>query len=210
MHTLFDGVLRFQANDYEKNKEHFLTIGRRQDPHTLFIGCSDSRVVPALITSTLPGELFVVRNIANIVPPYRDTGEYVSTTSAVEYALTVLDVANIVVCGHSNCGGCAALWRPENTERSPHTRHWLELAEPVKRKVEAHFTDRDTDVREREWLTEQYNVLEQMRHLTTYPTVRERFKRGTLKVYGWHYIIESGEVYNYNPAARAFEKTEGR
>ena len=86
----------------------------------------------------------------------------------------------------------------------------LDLHEPVKRRVEAHYVDRDMDVREREWLTEQYNVLEQMRHLTTYPTVRERFKRGTLKVYGWHYIIESGEVYNYNPAARAFEKTEGR
>ncbi len=210
MHTLFEGILHFQANDYEKNKEHFLTLGRRQDPHTLFIGCSDSRVVPALITNTLPGELFVVRNIANIVPPYRDTGEYVSTTSAIEYALTALSIDTIVVCGHSNCGGCAALWHPEVTARAPHTRRWLELTERVKQKVETHFTGRAVDVREREWLTEQYNVMEQMRHLTTYPTVRERFRQGTLHVFGWHYIIESGAVYNLNPETKTFEKMEGR
>jgi carbonic anhydrase len=209
MNSLFDGILHFQANDYEKNKEYFRTIGRGQHPHTLFIGCSDSRIVPSLITNTLPGELFVVRNIANIVPPYRPTGEYVSTTSAIEYALAILDIENIVVCGHSNCGGCAALWDPTLTERAPHTRHWLELAERVKHQVAGHFTGRKVDVREREWVTEQYNILEQMRHLLTYPGVKERFKQGNLKVFGWHYIIESGEVYNYNHESEIFETTVG-
>jgi carbonic anhydrase len=154
----------------------------------------------------------VVRNIANIVPPYRLTGEYVATTSAIEYALEVLGITNIVVCGHSNCGGCNALWDESVLKRAPHTRHWLELASRVKERVLAQMGERARageapDEREREWLTEQYNVLEQMRHLLTYPGVKERFKKGELKVLGWYYIIESGEVYNYNSETRQFEKT---
>ncbi|HEQ72010.1 MAG TPA: carbonic anhydrase [Spirochaetia bacterium] len=208
MNSLFDGILHFQEHDYEQNKEYFQTIGRKQNPHTLFIGCSDSRIVPSLITNTLPGELFVVRNIANIVPHYRLTGEYVATTSAVEYALNVLKIDNIVVCGHSNCGGCYALWDEGLLADVPHTRHWLELAARVKDKVGRHFEGRPVDVREREWLTEQYNIVEQMRHLLSYPGVKDRYKSGSLKVFGWYYIIESGEVYNYDSARELFDKVK--
>jgi len=206
MNTLFDGILHFQKNDYEKNKEFFREIGRKQDPHTLFIGCSDSRIVPNLITNTLPGELFVIRNIANIVPVYRLTGEYVATTSAIEYGLSVLKINNIVVCGHSNCGGCCALWDPELLRDAPHTRRWLQLAGGIKQKVLSHFDGRQVDVSEREWLTEQYNIVEQMRHLLSYPGLKDKYRRGEIKVFGWHYIIESGDVYNYNNTTGSFEK----
>ena len=111
MEKLFKGIARFRREDFESHRQLFKELGRKQQPHTLFIGCSDSRVVPELITRTRPGELFMIRNVANIVPPYRKTEDFAGTTSAIEYAVHVLDVEAIVVCGHSNCGGCAARCR---------------------------------------------------------------------------------------------------
>jgi len=199
-----DGVIRFREKDFEANREHFENLGRMQNPHTLFIGCSDSRVVPSLITQTIPGELFIIRNIANLVPKYRNSGEYLATTSAIEYAVQVLEVDNIIVCGHSNCGGCAALYEtPEKMEKIPHTRHWLELAMPVKEKVLKIVGNEDPAARE--WLTEQMNVAEQLCHLMTYPYIRERVNNGTMKLIGWHYMIHTGNIYEYHKATGEFE-----
>lgn len=199
-----EGTLRFREHDFEANRQHFKTLEREQHPHTLFIGCSDSRVVPSLITQTIPGELFIVRNIANIVPMYRESGEFLATTSAIEYAVQVLNVENIIVCGHSNCGGCAALWeKPENMTNMPHTRRWLQLAEPIKTRVERALQGHDPAARE--WLTEQMNVAEQLCHLKTYPYIKERLKAGTLKIYGWHYMIHTGSIYEYQQQSREFK-----
>ena len=195
MDKLLKGVVHFKKRDFEKHRGLFEGLGRDQKPHTLFIGCADSRVVPSLITKTLPGELFIVRNIANIVPPYRMADEYLATTSAIEYAVQMLNVENIVVCGHSNCGGCASLYQEQN-EKLPHTRKWMELASSVKESVESQISEDDPLARE--WLTEQSNVVEQMKHLLTYPFIAERFKEGSLDIMGWHYIIETGEVYGYD------------
>ncbi len=205
MKKLFDGIINFQENEFLKYKDHFTSLERKQEPHTLFIGCSDSRIDPALITKTLPGELFIVRNIANLVPPYRETAEYVATTSAIEYALTVLKVDNIVVCGHSNCGGCNALWNESLLKNSPHTKKWLELAHPVKKNIEKYYNLKTPDLREREWITEQFNIVEQMAHLLTYPEVEKRYKNDTLKILGWYYIIETGDIFNYNSGSKTFE-----
>jgi len=109
--NLFQGVLRFQQEDFQAQRELFSALGKEQKPHTLFIGCSDSRVVPTLITHAHPGELFMVRNIANIVPPFAQSKHDFSTAAAIEYAVQILGVETIVVCGHSNCGGCAALYK---------------------------------------------------------------------------------------------------
>jgi carbonic anhydrase len=157
-----------------------------------------------MITKTAPGELFTIRNIANIVPPYRITEEYVATTAAIEYAVNALEVEAIVVCGHSNCGGCNALFYDDaKMAKLPHVRKWLELAQEVKeqvaRLVPAH------DIQAREWMTEQLNVVLQLDHLLTYPGVVERMEAGKLKILGWHYIIETGEIYNYNFEKRRFE-----
>ncbi|MHC1778502.1 MAG: carbonic anhydrase [Lentimicrobium sp.] len=199
-----DGVIRFRENDFEANREHFENIGRGQNPHTLFIGCSDSRVVPSLITQTIPGELFIIRNIANLVPKYRESVEYLATTSAIEYAVLVLEVENIIVCGHSNCGGCAALYEtPEKMAKIPHTRHWLELAMPVKEKVLKMALS--TDPAAREWLTEQMNVVEQLSHLMTYPYISERVSNGTMKLIGWHYMIHTGSIYEFHRETGEFE-----
>ncbi|RKX81781.1 MAG: carbonic anhydrase [Spirochaetes bacterium] len=206
MEELFNGVKAFNAKDYRDNKTLFRDLSRRQNPHTLFIGCSDSRVIPNLITKTMPGDLFVVRNIANLVPYYRQSGEYLSTTSAIEYALNILKVENIIICGHSNCGGCHALWMDEKElESIPHTRHWLKLSSKVKDTV-LHRLNNDDDEIKREWMTEQLNVVQQMNHLVTYSGVKERYRQGKLNIYGWYYIIGTGEVFNYSRVRQVFEK----
>jgi carbonic anhydrase len=204
MDKLFKGYMKFRQEDFASHRELFRELGRRQAPHTLFIGCSDSRVVPNLITKTPPGELFIVRNIANIVPPFRETEEYVATTSAVEYAVQVLGVDSIVVCGHSNCGGCAAMnSAPEDLGHIPHVRKWLEVSREVRGRVDRLMTGDSPE--EREWLTEQVNILVQMKNLLTYPYVREKYEGGKLSIYGWHYIIETGELFNFNDQKQVFE-----
>jgi len=204
MEKLFKGYMKFREEDFESHRALFKEIGRNQNPHTLFIGCSDSRVVPNLITQTHPGELFIVRNVANIVPPYRKTEEYVATTSAIEYAVQVLEVDAIVVCGHSNCGGCAAMnLPPEQLDHIPHVRKWLQVSSEVKGRVDRLVTGDSPE--EREWLTEQINILVQMRNLLTYPYIAEKYRKGVLQIYGWHYIIETGEIYNFNDAKELFE-----
>ena len=204
MDKLFKGYMKFRKDDFESHRELFQTLGREQKPHTLFIGCSDSRVVPNLITQTHPGELFIVRNVANIVPPYRKTEEYVSTTSAIEYAVLALEVDSIVVCGHSNCGGCSALHMShEELDHLPHVRKWLELSSEVRGRVDRLMTGDSPE--EREWLTEQINILVQMRNLLTYPYIKEKYERGVLNIYGWHYIIETGEIFSFNDEKEVFE-----
>jgi len=204
MKKLIEGAVAFRQNDFETHEQLFSELGKEQKPHTLFIGCSDSRVVPNMITASMPGELFIIRNIANIVPVYKHEGEYLAAISAIEFAVESLEVENIVICGHSNCGGIAALYKPsEYFDKLPHTRKWLELALPVKEKVLKILPDGNHA--SREWLTEQMNVVEQIRHLLTYPFIAERYVKGLIAISGWYYIIETGEIFNYNAEKGFFE-----
>lgn len=202
--TLLDGVVRFKNDEFLEHKELFSKLEECQSPHTLFIGCADSRVVPNLITDTLPGELFVVRNIANIVPPYRVSSDFAATTSAIEYAVQILNVENILICGHSNCGGCSSLYLPNSSFKNiPNVQKWLQLCEPVKKQILRDFPDDDEDIRN--WHTEQLNIVQQMKHLLTYPFVKERFDGGKLNIMGWYYVIATGDVYSYNLETERFE-----
>lgn len=204
MEKLLDGIIQFRKKDFEKHKDLFTTLGDSQKPHTLFISCSDSRIDPNMITGTKPGELFIIRNIANIVPPYRESDEYLATTSAIEYAVRTLEVENIVVCGHSNCGGCAASMKSdEEMELLPHTKKWLELIHPVRDKVLERFSEDEPEARE--WYVEQGNVVEQLRHLTTFPYIKERVENGQLTLSGWYYIIETGEIFIYDEKSGLFD-----
>ncbi|OIP82723.1 MAG: carbonic anhydrase [Porphyromonadaceae bacterium CG2_30_38_12] len=206
MQLLFDGVKKFNNIDFLEHKLLFEKISRNQQPHTLFIGCSDSRVVPSLITKTLPGDLFVIRNIANLVPPYRISDDFLAATSAIEYAVKMLEIKTILVCGHSNCGGCNALFMaPEALSNVPNTQKWLQLAAPVKEKILAMNI---TNVAQREWMTEQLNVVEQLNHLLTYPYIASLYSAGSIDILGWYYLIETGEVYNYDKTKKGFVKIE--
>jgi len=199
---IIEGIVKFKTEDFEKNKDFFQGLKEGQKPHTFYIGCSDSRVVPNLITKTLPGELFVVRNIANIVPPFdKNDGTLKCTASVLEYAVKYLEVKNIVVCGHSNCGGLKALFYPqEKLNKLPMVKNWLKLIEDLKEKVKD-----IKDEKLREWEIEQLNVVKQLENLLTYPFVKEKFEKGEINIYGWYYIIETGDVYNYNYETKEFE-----
>lgn len=197
MQKLLEGLVKFRRGDFEAHRELFKGLKAQQNPHTLFVTCSDSRVDPNMITGTLPGELFIIRNIANLVPPWRETPEYVATTSAIEYAVLSLEVENIIVCGHSNCGGCAACLKPSDfLVQLPHTRKWLELAHPVRERVLKEFSGNAPEARE--WMMEQANIVEQLKHLMTYPYIYQKVSSGQLTLSGWHYIIETGEVFIYD------------
>lgn len=208
MEKLLDGIVKFRQKDFEAHKALFQSLGGEQKPHTLFIACSDSRVDPNWITKTKPGELFIIRNIANIVPPYRLTEEFLATTSAIEYAVQVLGVENIIVCGHSNCGGCAAcLKEPEMMRELPHTRRWLELSGPVREQVLREIPASQPEARE--WMMEQANAVAQLKHLASFPYIKEKVQSGSLKISAWYYIIETGEVYIYDPDQDAFVLANG-
>ncbi|MBR8461538.1 carbonic anhydrase [Campylobacter sp. faydin G-140] len=203
MRSIFEGAMKFMEDGFLEHQELFKSLQHTQDPHTLFVSCVDSRVVPNLITNCLPGELFMVRNIANIVPPYRVSGEYLATTSAIEYAIEVLNIKNIIICGHSNCGGCAALYEDENKFiKTPNVRNWIKLIEPIKYEVLKFTSD---DPAKMAWLTERLNIINSINNILTYPNVEKEYNDGNLSIYGWHYIIETGEIFSYDLASKTFK-----
>jgi len=200
---LLNGVIKFKNDFFEEHKDIFESLSSSQNPHTLYIGCSDSRVVPDVIAQTMPGELFVVRNIANMVPPYDENSySFRCTASIIEYAVNMLEVENIVICGHSNCGGCKALYYPEEKlDKLPSVKQWLKLAEEIKNRVLA----KNLTLEEREFQTEQLNIVKQLENILTYPYVKEKVENGKLKLYGWYYVIETADVFNYNFEKKEFE-----
>ena len=203
MKKLLEGLAQFKRKDFVVHRELFGRLKSEQQPHTLFITCSDSRIDPNLITGSLPGELFIIRNIANLVPPYRNSDEYLATTAAIEYAVLSLGVENIIVCGHSNCGGCAAaLEPPAHLSYLPHTRKWLELAQTTSQQVQLEIPAHDHD--NRRHMMEKYNVVEQVNHLLDYPYIHLLMHMDKLTVSGWYYIIETGEISIYDRKAGEF------
>ena len=203
MDSLLEGAVKFMEDGLLEHEELFKSLQHAQDPHTLFISCVDSRVVPNLITNCLPGELFMVRNIANIVPPYRVSSEFLATTSAIEYALEVLNIKNIIICGHSDCGGCAALYQDESKfKNTPNVRNWIKLIEPIKHEVLKFTSD---DPAKMAWLTERLNVINSIENILTYPNVKSEHEAGRLEIYGWHYIIETGEIFSYDLQSKTFK-----
>lgn len=202
MKSLLERAVDFMQEGFLEHEELFKSLGRRQDPQVLFISCTDSRVVPNLITKSLPGDLFTVRNIANIVPPYRVSDEYLATTSAIEYALNVLQVKTVIVCGHSDCGGCKALYEDEaKFKNAPNFQSWIGLLAPIKKEV-LKFS---TEPAKRAWMTERLNVINSISNLLTYPDVKQKLQSDELQIHGWHYIIETGEIFSYDMQSENFK-----
>lgn len=202
---IIERYLKFLHEDFNENRELFEKLKDKQNPHTLFIGCSDSRVIPELITKSLPGELFVVRNVANIVPPYHMVDLSVPVAAAIEYSVLTLEVKNIIICGHSNCGGCSALHlSEEELSNRPNVRKWISISKDIANEV----SKIETDLTKRYRLTEQLNIIRQIENLLTYPFVKEKFDRGEIKIYGWYFEIPTGKVYNYNRVKINFEPIE--
>ena len=198
---LVEGVLQFREQVYPEREAQFRRLASGQRPHTLFITCADSRVVPEMITQTDPGELFVCRNIGNIVPAY---GEMLGGVSAiVEYACTALGVSHILVCGHSDCGAMKALLKPDDPSlrRMPTVASWLRNAEAARSVVEV--TQPGLEGAAKVQALVEQNVRTQLQHLRTHPAVAARLAEGSLTLHGWVYDIEDGRVSTLDEAGGA-------
>lgn len=177
---------RFQEQYFPRYQRQYRElVANGQHPTTLFIGCSDSRVVPHLLMDSGPGELFIARNVGNLVPPYDGSHGFHGTAAAIEFAVLGLEVSDIVVCGHSHCGAMRALYQ-ELPAEARHTRKWLELAQEAKLPGEP-----DEESMRR---VEQRSIVLQLERLMTYPMVRLRVEAAALFLHGWHYLIEDGRV----------------
>lgn len=198
MKNIFDGIQKFQTSKYPEMENLFEKLGGGQEPEVLFITCSDSRIDPHLITTTLPGDLFVIRNAGNLVPVH---GEEVGGESAtLEYAVSALKVKHIVVCGHSGCGAMGALMAgPEATKDLPLVGRWLEQAEPTRLAVKKMSEGLDSD--QCTQLAVEQNVLQQLENLMTYPAVKKAVEAGELELHGWVYEIASGRVLAHHQGA---------
>ena len=198
MQEFIEGYQEFKDVEIQNYKDLFKELVEHgQKPKALFIGCSDSRVVPTLITNSLPGELFVVRNIGNLVAPFEPDNAYHATAAAIEYATDVLEVENIIVCGHSDCGAMKALFKEtKKTETNIHTIKWLSLAKPAKEYVLNHIPNGTKSEILR--YTTKVSIVMQLKNLLTYPSVKQRVEEKKLFLHGWHYDIESGEILYYS------------
>lgn len=208
MQKLIEGVHRFRGEAFGRYKGLFRRLSAGgQKPHTLFITCADSRVLAELITQSKPGDLFVVKNIGNIVPPATPSGACSSTGAAIEFAVEVLGVGDIVICGHSQCGAMAALMQENIPAELVHLQSWIGLAEPVRgliREKYKHLTSEEERMR----AAEEENVLFSLERLQTYPSVARRVEEGTIRLHGWFFKIATGELFAYDPEVRQFTAME--
>jgi len=183
---------------FKNNKDALMKlVTSGQSPKALFIGCSDSRVIPDLMVQSNPGDLFVIRNVGNFVPPYKPDEDFHATASGIEYAVSVLKVQEVIICGHSHCGACNHLYEKIEDPSLVHTKKWLELGESAKTSA---ILSLGVNAPKEELLrlTEKLSVIKQIENILTYPNVKKRFENGDLSIHGWYYDIETGKIEYYN------------
>jgi carbonic anhydrase len=201
MERLLNGLHQFRSEIFLSHQELFERLVKGQTPDALFITCSDSRINPNLLTQTNPGELFILRNAGNIIPPYGAVqgGE----AATIEFAVVALGIKDIIVCGHSHCGAVKGLISPGKLDEMPAVASWLQYAEATRRIVKENYKGlNDTQLAS---VATQENVLVQLEHLRTHPAVAARIARNELNLHGWVYKIETGEVFSYQPEDAQFK-----
>jgi carbonic anhydrase len=205
MQKLVDGIHRFQKDIFSSQERFFQRLVDGQKPLALFITCSDSRIDPNMLTQTKPGELFIMRNAGNIVPPYgsNSCGE----AATIEYAMSVLHIADIIICGHSHCGAMNALLKPESVKDLPAVRGWLSHAESTARIIKENYGHL-TDSNARLTATVEENVLVQLESVRTHPSVAAALARKEVKLHGWVYKLETGQVFAYDANEGQFVSLE--
>jgi carbonic anhydrase len=205
MKKLIQGIVEFRQKVQTDYRLAFGKLATGQAPDALFIACSDSRVVPNTFASTNPGELFVLRNIGNIIPPCGCEGISTSDESeaaALEFSVLILNVFDIIVCGHSECGAMKALMDDREKVPYPHLKNWLRHGDEALERLRAGVT-LDASLSPANQLS-QLNVLLQLEHLKSYPAVRERVENGDLLLHGWWFDIAKADVYAFDEAAKKF------
>lgn len=199
MEQVVSGVASFRRNIFPKHRELFAELANGQRPEAVFITCADSRIDPNLVTQTRPGDLFIIRNAGNIVPPH--TRQAGGVTASIEYGVAVLNVGHIVVCGHTHCGALGGALDPDSIAELSHVRSWLEHSRAAIEIVKARNGGIGPEqIRE---VIEQ-NVLVQLQHLRTHPVVAARLAAGRLELHGWVYEIETGEVFCHDEGTGSF------
>ena len=195
------GLLRYQNNVFPNYRAQYEELSLGQNPSTLFITCSDSRIVPHIITQTQPGELFIVRTAGNFVPTF--TSAPSGEAATIEYAVKVLNVREIVVCGHSHCGALSAMLKPESVKNLPAVKHWLAHGQEALNELDNY---RAANPSQRDLLTSliECNVKVQLEHLRTYPYICAAEDRGQLTLHGCFYRFETGEAFELDEAAQHF------
>lgn len=202
MKKLINGIVNFRKHYKHKYCDKFSQLAQRHDPDALFIACCDSRVVPNVFASSDPGDLFVLRNIGNIIPPYQQAGSSdISVCATIEFALARLNVKDIIVCGHSECGAMQAIL--ENNEFKCLTKEWLQYAK------ESHNIFLQKQQANGQRVTpcnqlSQINVLQQLEHLKTYPLVAHGINNNTLRIHGWWFDLSTADVYYYKASSKKF------
>lgn len=199
------GFKRFHKhffNDESNVYNRLSTVG--QKPKTLMIACSDSRVDPAIIFGAQPGELFMVRNVANLVPPFESSLGYHGVSSAIEFAVVNLKVENIVVLGHRQCGGIRSLFQPENVEQGGFVQQWMSIAEPAKIQVLNKYAEHGLEVQCKE--CEKESILISLKNLETFPFIKKAMIENNLELYGVYFDLENGHLWNYDSEKDYFEE----
>ncbi len=196
------GVIKFQRDVFPEKKALFEKLSQGQAPEALFITCSDSRIETGMITQTDPGELFVCRNPGNIVPPYKiDAG---GVTASIEFAVEVLNVQHIIICGHTDCGAVQGAEHPEAVAHLHHVSEWLSFASEAVRRVRAKDGDAVEDKEVHLKHITQENVVLQLENLAGHPAVKRRMDDGTLQIHGWVYDIALGQVFVLDQDEKTF------
>ena len=188
---------------FEGNIKELVEHG--QKPEILFVGCSDSRVTPDLMLDTKPGDMFILRNVGNFVPPYKNNNDFHGSSAAIEYAVSILHVKHIIICGHSHCGACKSLYH--DVGDSPdliHVKKWLELGKRAKEYTLLAIQDK-SDKEKLYRATERISVVHQMENLLTFPDVERRIESGELQIHGWYYRIDDGTIEYYDGEACCFK-----
>lgn len=198
------GFKGFQEAYFREDRELFDCLNKGQRPKVLLVGCSDSRVDPSMMVRSEPGDLFIVRNVANLVPPCEHDHSYHGVSAALEYAVCHLEVEHIIILGHSRCGGIRSLMEGIPVEKSnEYISKWVSIAERAKQQVLESFAA--APVQQQAKACEHASILVSLENLLTFSWVRERVDDGRLVLHGWYFDIESGSLYSYHPASGEFE-----
>ncbi len=204
LENLIKGNLDFKKNTFPKIEKELLDlVTHGQRPDVMFIGCSDSRVTPDLMLNTKPGDMFILRNVGNFVPPFKHDEDFHGSAAAIEFAVSVLKVKHIIICGHSHCGACKSLYEeiPDN-ESLVHIKTWLNLG--MKAKERTLRNKKFTNAEEMYRATERNSIRHQLDNLLTYPDVKRLLKSKELEIHGWYYNIATGEIEYYREEDDSF------
>jgi carbonic anhydrase len=202
---LLNGIVDFRKKVRPEVKDTFALLALGQAPDALFIACSDSRVAANVFASTEPGDMFVIRNVGNLIPPYSEGTEaphFGAEAAAIQFALMNLPIKDVIVCGHSECGAMGALAHGDVQGDVPAFKCWLRHGEGSLKQLEA-GAELGNHLEPRNQLS-QLNVLEQLEHLKTYPIVQQRLAAGQLRLHGWYFDIKEANVYEYEPDEKRF------